>query len=82
MSHDYRHHRAVQVIFVETPAAGSPAPLNQAKPPRYPVQRHQPWRPAHRPPNKAAASVNLLRQIAANEMAVREMLTPQALRRG
>jgi hypothetical protein len=83
MTSDYRHHRVSrEIIFVPVPVAGSPAPLNQAKPPRYPVQHHQPWRPAHRPPSKAAATVRLLRSIAENEMAAREMLTPQALRRG
>ena len=80
---DGRHHRVSrEIIFVPVPVAGSPAPLNQAKPPRYPATQRQAWRPATRPPSKAAATVNLLRQIAANEMAVREMLTPQALRRG
>ena len=73
---DGRHHHAVQVIFVETPCAGSPAPLNQAKPPRYQSTQRQAWRPQRSIPSKANATVNLLRQIAANEMAVREMLRP------
>jgi hypothetical protein len=80
---DGRHHRVSrEIIFVPVPVAGSPAPLNQAKPPRYPSTQRQAWRPQRSIPSKANATVNLLRQIAANEMAVREMLTPQALRRG
>ena len=80
---DRRHHRVSrEIIFVPVPVAGSPEPLRQAKPGKYPSTQRQAWRPATRPPNKAAATVNLLRQIAANELAAREMLTPQALRRG
>ena len=83
MADDRRHHRASrEIIFVPVPVAGSPAPLNKAKPPHYPRQAHQPWRPAHRPPNKASATVRLLDAISRNEQAAREMLTPQALRRG
>ena len=48
-----------------------------AKPPASKSTRRAPWRPATRPPNKAAGTVNLLRQIAANEMAARSMLRPQ-----
>ena len=52
MSDDFRHHVAVRpvVIFVETPAAGSPVPVRQVKP-IYPRQdRVSPWRPAQHPP--------------------------------
>jgi hypothetical protein len=27
---EFRHHRAVQIVFVETPSAGSPVPIRQA----------------------------------------------------
>ena len=75
---EYRHHVAhPAVIFVEVPSAGSPKPVDARRPPRYPQQQRQPWRPATRPPSKADATVRLLRDIAANEMAVRQMLRPQ-----
>jgi hypothetical protein len=79
---DGRHHHAVQIVFVETPTAGSPAPLNQAKPPRYPPSRPAPWRPQQTIPSKAAATLRLLDAIGCNEAAARSLLTPQALRRG
>jgi hypothetical protein len=77
---DGRHHRAqrdVQVVFIEVPVAGSPAPLYRNKPGQYPQQRREHWRPATRIPSKAEATARLLRDIAANEMAVRSMLTPR-----
>jgi hypothetical protein len=85
MSENFRHHRASrEIVFVAVPvpAAGSPEPFPHRPPPKYPQQHHQPWRPQRSIPSKANATACLLRQIAANEMAAREMLTPQALRRG
>jgi hypothetical protein len=76
MADDCRHHRAVQIVFVETPQAGSPEPLKWAKPPRYPVQHHQPWRPQRAIPSKASASKRLLDAIIENEAAARNMLRP------
>ena len=73
---DARHHRAVQVVLVPVPVAGADW-RKQVKPGKYPTQRRETWRPATRPPSKAAASVNLLRQIVENEAVVRQMLRPQ-----
>jgi hypothetical protein len=74
---DTRHHRDVQIVLLPYPAAGSPKSLREVKP--LPFQRNQRehWRPATRPPSKAAASVSLLRRIVENEAAARSMLRPQ-----
>jgi hypothetical protein len=81
MVENFRHHRAVQIVFVETPAAGSPAPLNRAKPPAYPHQRRESWQPQTRPPNKKAAAarrmVELLRTLSEREADARSMLKPR-----
>ena len=74
---DYRHPRDVQIVLVPVPVAGCPEPHRVVKPCRYPVQRRDPWRPATRPPSKAAATVNLLRRIVENDAAARSMLKPQ-----
>jgi hypothetical protein len=53
MTSDYRRHHAsrdVQVIFVEVPVAGAPEPARRPKPPSYPRDSHQPWRPRTTPP--------------------------------
>ena len=76
---DYRHHTACRdrIIFVpiEVPAAGSPKSLREVKPSRpYPSNQRQPWRPASRPPSKAAASVELLRRIAGQDELVRQFM--------
>jgi hypothetical protein len=76
-----RHPRDVQIVLVPVPVAGCPEPHRQVKPGKYPLQRREAWRPATSPPSKAAASVNLLRQIAQNEAAVRSMLKPTLLTR-
>jgi hypothetical protein len=64
------------VVFVEVPVAGSPAPLNQTKPPRYPLTRRAPWQPARAIPSKASASKRLLDAIIENEAAALSMLRP------
>jgi hypothetical protein len=78
---DYRHHHAhapgPAIIFVPVPVAGSPAPLNQTKPPRYPSTQREAWRPQRSIPSKANATVRLLDAIVRNEAAARQMLTPQ-----
>jgi hypothetical protein len=77
---DGRHHRVSrEIIFVPVPVAGSPAPLNQTKPPRYPSSRRAPWQPARAIPSnsKGAATVRLLDAISRNEQAARSMLTPR-----
>jgi hypothetical protein len=77
MSENYRHHHAVKVIIIPVPSAGSPAPLRPAKP-IYP-KRDSPthWRRQRAIPSKAAATANLLRQIAQNEASARSMMRPQ-----
>jgi hypothetical protein len=79
MSDDRRHHRVsrdVQVIVIPVPVAGSPAPLNQAKPAKYPHHQRQAWRPATRPPSKGRATVRLLDAIIENDAAARNLLRP------
>lgn len=77
MADDRRHHRASrEIIFVPVPVAGSPAPLNQTKPPRYPSTQRQAWRPQQTIPSKASASKRLLDAISRNEAAARKMLRP------
>jgi len=78
---DHRHHRAsrdVQVIIVEVPVGGSPAPLHRGKPPRYPSTQRQPWRPADKPPrlSKAEATKRLLNEFRRQDQIVSEMLKP------
>jgi len=76
---DYRHHVArPAVVFIEVPVGGSPAPPNQAKPPRYPHQHRESWRPRTKPPSKAEALRRLLDAINRNDEAARAMLRPNA----
>jgi hypothetical protein len=79
---DARHHKAGRdgpiVVLVPIPVGGSPEPFRQVKP-RYPVQqRREHWRPQRAIPSKAAASVNLLRQIIESDAAARSMLRPRS----
>jgi hypothetical protein len=74
---DHRHHRAsrdVQVIIVEVPSAGSPAPLHRGKPPTYKRNQWSPWRPQTRPPSKAEATKRLFDAINRNDQAAREYM--------
>jgi hypothetical protein len=82
MTDHFRHHRAVQIVFVETPAAGSPAPLHRGKPGPYPRQERGYWRPANKPPrlSKAQRIVRLMRELAEREADARSMLRPDAAR--
>jgi hypothetical protein len=64
-------------VFIPVPCAGSPAPLKQGRPPAYPSTQREPWRPRTKPPTKGEASLRLMREIAANEQAVRSMLRPR-----
>ena len=74
---DGRHHRVSrEIIFVPVPVAGSPAPLNQAKPPRYPSTQREAWRPQQTIPSKASASKRLLDSIIESDAAARNMLRP------
>lgn len=83
MVENFRHHRAsrdVQVVIVPVPCGGSPAPLNRAKPLRYPSTQRQPWRPQTRPPSKqrqAERIVKLMRELDRRAEDARSMLTPR-----
>jgi hypothetical protein len=71
----YHHHVATRPVVL---VIGSPAPLNRAKPPRYPSTQRQPWRPADKPPrlSKAEALKRLLDEFRRQDQIVREMMTP------
>ena len=73
-----RYPRDVQIVLVPVPVAGCPEPHRQVKPGKYPLRRREAWRPATRPPSKAAASVSLLRRIVENEAAARSVMRPQS----
>jgi hypothetical protein len=70
-------HRAVQIVFVETPSAGCPEPHRHVKPGQYKRNPPTHWNPRTKPPSKAAASASLLRRIVENEAMVRQMLRPR-----
>ena len=54
MAEAYRHHRATpQVIIVPVPCGGSPEPVRNVKPGKYPHDKREPWRPQRAIPNKA-----------------------------
>lgn len=77
-----RHHRAVRTEYIFIPVAG-PDYGQQRKPPAYPRQGREAWKPAQAIPRratKAQATVNLMRRIAEQEIAVRAWM--DALRRG
>jgi hypothetical protein len=71
-------HRAVQIVFVEVPSAGSPKSLREVKP--LPFQRNPPthWRPQRTIPSKAAASKRLLDNFLRQDQIVREFMRPDA----
>ena len=80
MSESYRHHRAhaggpsnTVVVFVPI-EGGSPKEANRGRPAPYPSNRREPWRPATRPPSKAAATVRLLNAIARQDMEIAEFM--------
>ena len=78
---DARHHHAVQIVFVETPAAGSNEPMRQVKP-RYPQHSQpRPWRPATRPPSKQRQAENIvrvMRELERRTADASKMLHPNA----
>ena len=72
MTENFRHHRVSrEIIFVEVPTAGSPKSVRTVKPGRYPVDKHQPWKPATRPPSKAEKLVRFLDRINRQDSEVR-----------
>jgi hypothetical protein len=72
---NFRHHHAVRTeyIVIPIPVAG-PDFGRHGKPPAYPAQRRQPWRPAQHPPSKAERSVRLLNAIVRQDQEVREFM--------
>jgi hypothetical protein len=81
----YRHHRAghapqPSVIFVEVPVGGSPETARQNKPPRYPHQDRQHWRPQRSIPSrgKAEGLKRLLDYMRRQDEIVREFMRPDA----
>jgi hypothetical protein len=83
---DARHHRASYppqplIIFVEVPVGGSPAPLRQAKPDKYPRQERAPWKLARSIPVKqrrAQRLIEIMRRLDEREAEARRMLQPNA----
>ena len=79
---DARHHRAgrdTQIVLVPYPVyeSGSPETLRQSKPPKYPRQGRDAWKPATTPPrreSKAQAVKRLYENIARQECDVRSYL--------
>jgi hypothetical protein len=78
MSDSYRHHVATrrEIVFIEVPVAGSPKEGRRLRPPRYPHQERQAWRPSTRPPTKAERLNRFLRDLAENDRIAREMMKP------
>jgi hypothetical protein len=81
MSDSYRRHVATrrEIVFIEVPVAG-PAFGRQPKPPRYPSNSREPWRPATRPPklSKAERLVRFLEDMHKRTEDARSMLRPDA----
>jgi hypothetical protein len=75
---DGRHHRASNpaIIFVEVPVAGCPKEGRRLRPPAYPSNQREAWRPATRPPTKAERLNRFLRDLAENDRISREMMKP------
>jgi hypothetical protein len=74
MIEDFRHHHAVRVIFVETPVAGSPKPVDARRPPAYPHQKRDRWLPRTKPPNKAEVLRRFLDRTSQQDNEVRAFL--------
>jgi hypothetical protein len=83
-SYGYRHHRAGRdgpvVVLVPVPVGGSNEPIRHVKPGPYPNQRREAWRPATRPPSKAAASVRLMDAFARQDRIIAEFMRPHQQR--
>jgi hypothetical protein len=75
---DFRHHRASrEIIFVPVPVGGSPEPFREVKPGQFKRNPPTHWRPAQAIPSKGKATLELMRQIAAQETILRGLLRPQ-----
>jgi hypothetical protein len=66
----------VQVIFVETPAAGSPKVVRDTKPGPYPRNAREHWQPRTRPPTRSEKFARFLDSMNRNEQAARDMMKP------
>ena len=74
---EFRHHHAVRVIFVKTPAAGSPKVARTAKLGQYPSNQRQPWPPRQAIPHRASKAVRIVRflnGIARQDADVRQLM--------
>ena len=81
---DYHQHRAVQVVLVPIPALmpmeiGSNKVLREVKPPSYPSDRREAWRPARAIPGrrgKAERLKNFLDRWAKQDADIRAFMQP------
>jgi hypothetical protein len=85
MSDDYRHHRAhaPAVIIVPVPVPmeiGSNRVLREVKPPKYPHNSREHWRPAQHPPRltKPQRLAKWLDGWAQQDQVIREYMRPDA----
>jgi hypothetical protein len=62
----------VQIVFV----GGRPKEANRQRPPKYPVDKRQPWKPATRPPNRAEKLARFLEYTRGQDEIVRSMMRP------
>jgi hypothetical protein len=70
MSSSYRHHVAHPVVVLVPFESGSPKEASRQRPPRYPSNQREPWRPQRNippRPSKAAATARWLDGVAKQE---------------
>jgi hypothetical protein len=76
----YRHHRAhageTRIVIVPVPLEAGPQYGRVTKPPAYPSNRREAWKPAQGIParSKRAATADLLRRIAEQEAGLHEFM--------
>ena len=65
-----------EIIFVTIPEAGSPKVAREAKPPHYPSNQREHWRPQRAIPGsrKAKATQRLIEGIARQDASVRDFM--------
>jgi hypothetical protein len=71
---DFRHHVAHPVVVLVPFESGSPKSAREVKPREYPAQRREHWRPATRPPSKAAATKRLIDSIVKQDQDIRAFM--------
>ena len=73
---DGRHHHARRdLVLVAVPVsfdAGSPKEAHRQRPPRYPRNSREPWRPRTKPPSKAERLARFLDAINRQDQTVRD----------